>query len=158
LGDKLSDIKIKNAAADCLSNFTEATCPQFVFSQLYQHTAGHKNPKVTSEALLWMTKALEDFGTAGLDIKTLIDHVKACLDSTNAPTKTAATKLLVVLRIAVGPALSDFLLDIKKQLLDTIEKEFDKVCAVTVQSGTRVLIQYYSGKRCQAIPSLSHVP
>ena len=128
MGEKLADIKIKNASTECLNSFTEATCPQFVFSQLYIHTAGHKNPKVTSEALLWMSKALEDFGTAGLDIKMLIDHVKACLDSTNAATKTAATKLLVVLRIAVGPALSDFLLDVKKQLLDSIEKEFEKVC------------------------------
>lgn len=68
LAEKLSDIKLKGPAGDCLLDFTEATCPQFVFSQLYQYTAGHKNPKVTSEALLWMVKALEDFGTASIGI------------------------------------------------------------------------------------------
>ena len=57
----------------------------------------------------------------------LIDHLKSCLESSNAPTKTAATKALMVLRISVGPALSDFLIDVKKQLLDAIEKEFEKV-------------------------------
>lgn len=57
----------------------------------------------------------------------MIDHLKACLDSTNAPTKTAATKVLVIVRITLGPSLSDFLSDVKKQLLDAIEKEFDKV-------------------------------
>lgn len=98
-----------------------------MFSQLYQVTAGHKNPKVTSEALLWMVKALEDFGTGSIDVKMMIDHLKTCLDSTNAPTKTAATKVLVLVRISLGPALSDFLSDVKKQLLDAIEKEFEKV-------------------------------
>jgi cytoskeleton-associated protein 5 len=57
----------------------------------------------------------------------MIDHIKTCLESTNAPTKTAATKVLVVMRISLGPSLSDFLSDVKKQLLDAIEKEFDKV-------------------------------
>ncbi len=57
----------------------------------------------------------------------LIDHLKGCLEATNSGIKTSATKVLVVVRIAVGPALSDFLSDIKKQLLDTIEKEFEKV-------------------------------
>ncbi len=68
LGEKLADVKIKNAATECLLDFTEATCPQFVFSQLYQATAGHKNPKVTSEALVWMVKALEDFGIGSIGI------------------------------------------------------------------------------------------
>lgn len=57
----------------------------------------------------------------------MIDHLKSCLESTNAPTKTAATKVLVIMRISLGPMLSDFLSDVKKQLLDAIEKEFDKV-------------------------------
>jgi cytoskeleton-associated protein 5 len=61
------------------------------------------------------------------DIKMMIDHLKSCLESTNAPIKTAATKVLVVMRISLGPSLSDFLSDVKKQLLDAIEKEFDKV-------------------------------
>lgn len=31
----------------------------------------HKNPKVLSEGLLWMTSAVEDFGASNLSVKVI---------------------------------------------------------------------------------------
>ena len=46
LVDKMSDIKLKGSAGQALTAMSEASGPQFVFTQLHKRAAAQKNPKV----------------------------------------------------------------------------------------------------------------
>ena len=50
---KVADVKLRGPATAALMSVTEALGPKFVVAQLHKHTATHKNPKVTAEALLF---------------------------------------------------------------------------------------------------------
>ena len=76
LVDKMSDIKLKGPAGDALFSIAENISPQFVFTQLHKKAASHKNPKVLSEGILWMAKAVEDFTLAVFNVAQLIEWAK----------------------------------------------------------------------------------
>ena len=50
--------------------------------------------QVLSEALTWMATAIQEFGLKQLDVKQLIEWMKADVNSTSAPVRTAAIALL----------------------------------------------------------------
>ncbi|PQM35785.1 protein MOR1 isoform X2 [Prunus yedoensis var. nudiflora] len=78
----------------CLTAFSEAIGPGFVFERLYKIMKEHKNPKVLSEGILWMVSAVDDFGVSHLKLKDLIDFCKETgLQSSAAATRNSTIKL-----------------------------------------------------------------
>ncbi|XP_027367381.1 protein MOR1 [Abrus precatorius] len=143
LSERVADIKTRAHAMKCLSTFSEAVGPGFIFERLYKIMKEHKNPKVLSEGILWMVSAVEDFGVSHIKLKDLIDFLKEIgLQSSAAATRNASIKLLGVLHRFVGPDIKGFLTDVKPALLSALDTEYEKnpfegasaVCKRTVRA------------------------
>ncbi|CAN1166552.1 Protein MOR1 [Linum perenne] len=127
IGERVADIKTRAQAMKCLTTFSEAVGPGFVFERLYKIMKEHKNPKVLSEGTLWMVSAVEDFGVAHVKLKDLIDFCKDVgLQSSVAASRNATIKLLGVVHKFVGPDIKGFLADVKPALLSTLDAEYEK--------------------------------
>ncbi|KAF9673107.1 hypothetical protein SADUNF_Sadunf11G0114300 [Salix dunnii] len=127
ISERVADIKTRALAMKCLTTFTEAVGPGFVFDRLYKIMKEHKNPKVLSEGILWMVLAIDDFGVSHLKLKDLIDFCKDTgLQSSVAASRNATIKLLGALHKFVGPDIKGFLADVKPALLSALEVEYEK--------------------------------
>lgn len=136
LCDKLSDAKLKAAAGDALMAFAEATSLDYVASFMCDHATGHKNPKVTEAALVWLAQAVVDFGPR-LSLKRVVDMAKQSLQHPNPLVRTAAIALLGTLRVFVGPTVRTLLEDEKPALLATIDAEMNRRAGETAPAPTR---------------------
>ncbi|KAI5572013.1 hypothetical protein BDE02_11G133800 [Populus trichocarpa] len=127
ISERVADIKTRAYAMKCLTTFTEAVGPGFVFDRLYKIMKEHKNPKVLSEGILWMVLAIDDFGVSHLKLKDLIDFCKDTgLQSSVAASRNATIKLLGALHKFVGPDIKGFLADVKPALLSALDAEYEK--------------------------------
>ncbi|KAJ6724153.1 CYTOSKELETON-ASSOCIATED PROTEIN 5 [Salix viminalis] len=127
ISERVADIKTRALAMKCLTAFTEAVGPGFVFDRLYKIMKEHKNPKVLSEGILWMVLAIDDFGVSHLKLKDLIDFCKDTgLQSSVAASRNATIKLLGALHKFVGPDIKGFLADVKPALLSALDAEYEK--------------------------------
>ncbi|XP_044495170.1 protein MOR1 isoform X2 [Mangifera indica] len=127
ISERVADIKTRSHAMKCLTAFSEAVGPGFIFERLYKIMKEHKNPKVLSEGILWMVSAVEDFGVSHLKLKDLIDFCKDIgLQSSAAATRNATIKLLGVVHKFVGPDIKGFLTDVKPALLSALDTEYEK--------------------------------
>lgn len=124
MADKVADVKLRGPACEALTAMAEALGPKFVMAQLHKHTATHKNPKVTAEALLWCAGAVHDFGSVHVDTAFTIEWCKQALALANPAPKSAAGKVLGAIHGALGPGVKDFLSDLKDAQLKTLEAEF----------------------------------
>lgn len=106
LSEKLGDMKLKTPAGDALLVFAEKSSLQFVLSQAYEPMAKQKAPKALADSLVWVDRAIREFGIGGLAVRELIEFLKVGLKSTNAAVRTNATKALVTLKLYVGAGAS----------------------------------------------------
>ena len=130
---KVADVKLRGPATAALMSVTEALGPKFVVAQLHKHTATHKNPKVTAEALLFCASTVGEFGVETHDVAFNISWCKSSLGASNPACKSAAGKFLGAMHAGLGPALRDFLSDLK----DTQMKNLDAELRVTLTSPGR---------------------
>ncbi|KAK8641657.1 hypothetical protein V6N13_011041 [Hibiscus sabdariffa] len=127
ISERVADMKTRAHAMKCLTTFSEAVGPGFVFERFYKIMKEHKNPKVLSEGLLWMVSAIDDFGVSHLKLKDLIDFCKDTgLQSSAAATRNATIKVLGALHKFVGPEIKGFLTDVKPALLSALDAEYQK--------------------------------
>ncbi|GMI81930.1 MICROTUBULE ORGANIZATION 1 [Hibiscus trionum] len=127
ISERVADMKTRVHAMKCLTTFSEAVGPGFVFERLYKIMKEHKNPKVLSEGLLWMVSAIDDFGVSLLKLKDLIEFCKDTgLQSSAAATRNATIKVLGALHKFVGPDIKAFLTDVKPALLSALDVEYQK--------------------------------
>ncbi|KAJ0975552.1 hypothetical protein J5N97_017517 [Dioscorea zingiberensis] len=127
ISERVADIKTRVYAMKCLTAFSEAVGPGFIFDRLYKIMKEHKNPKVLSEGILWMVSAVEDFGVSHLKLKDLIDFCKDTgLQSSVAATRNSTIKLIGMLHRFVGPDVKGFLTDVKPALLSALDAEYEK--------------------------------
>ncbi|KAL4563558.1 hypothetical protein LXL04_027601 [Taraxacum kok-saghyz] len=125
--ERVADIKTRVQSMKCLTTFSEAVGPGFIFERMFKIMKEHKNPKVLSEGLLWMVSAVEDFGVTHLKLKDLIDFCKDTgLQSSAAATRNATIKLIGALHKFVGPDIKAFLSDVKPALLTAVDSECEK--------------------------------
>ena len=124
LAEKIADVKLRAPASAALTAVAEALGPKFVMAQLHKRTASHKNPKVTTESLLWCAGAVEEFTVAVVDVSFVIAWCKQSLAMSNPACKSAAGKVLGAMHAGLGPGLKDFLGDLKDSQLKTLEAEF----------------------------------
>ncbi|TPX49741.1 hypothetical protein SeLEV6574_g01287 [Synchytrium endobioticum] len=129
LVEKLGDAKVKKLAGDALTVIAASTSLSFVFGEAYETLKVQKSPKVLQDALSWMQHSFLDFGIGGLNVRKLVDFIKAALGNTNAQVRTAAVALLGTLRVFTGPDLRSLLSDLSPALLTTIDAEFEKSAA-----------------------------
>ncbi|KAJ6844297.1 protein MOR1-like [Iris pallida] len=127
ISERVADIKTRVHAMKCLTSFSEAVGPGFIFDRLYKIMKEHKNPKVLSEGILWMVSAVDDFGISHIKLKDLIDFCKDTgLQSSAAATRNSTIKLIGVLHKYVGPDIKGFLSDVKPALLSALDAEYEK--------------------------------
>ncbi|KAL6992610.1 Protein MICROTUBULE ORGANIZATION 1 [Sarracenia purpurea var. burkii] len=132
ISERVADIKTRVQAMKCLTTFSEAVGPGFIFERLYKIMKEHKNPKVLSEGILWMVSAVEDFGVSHLKLKVfaVLDLIDFCKDtglqSSAAATRNATIKLIGAVHRFVGPDIKGFLSDVKPALLSAVEAECEK--------------------------------
>ncbi|XP_058079545.1 protein MOR1-like [Magnolia sinica] len=127
ISEQVADIKLRAHATKCLTAFSEAVGPGFVFERLFKIMKEHKNPKVLSEGISWMVSAVEDFGVSHLKLKDLIDFCKETgLQSSVAATRNSTIKLIGALHKFVGPDIKGFLADVKPALLSALDAEYEK--------------------------------
>ncbi|GIL58886.1 hypothetical protein Vafri_13702 [Volvox africanus] len=137
--DKVADLKLKQPSFDTLTSFAEALGPHFVMTQLHKKSASHKNPKVQSESINWIARAILEFGLAGMDVRALLDWAKEDLGSSNAGVRNSAIQLLGVMYRFLGPALGDMIrADVKPALMTAIDGEFAKNSDLPKPEPTRV--------------------
>ncbi|KAF0981496.1 hypothetical protein FDP41_012153 [Naegleria fowleri] len=109
----------KDANAQVLNKLTEVA--------MYIMDNYHKNPKVVSEWLSWMSKTMEEFALQTIDVKAHIEFAKVCLGHSKPEVKKGATMCLCTMKRFMGEGLLNFLSDVKPATLDTIKKDFEKV-------------------------------
>ncbi|KAL4424717.1 hypothetical protein ABPG77_000060 [Micractinium sp. CCAP 211/92] len=124
LADKIHELKHKVQVYEGLNAISEAVGPQFVMAELHKRAAANKNPKVLAEALGWMAEAIPDFGLAVMDVRGIIEWMKADLGSANAPVRNRAMEVLGKCHAQLGPSLVDFLEGLKPAQLMALEEHF----------------------------------
>ncbi|KAJ1345061.1 hypothetical protein BSLG_000576 [Batrachochytrium salamandrivorans] len=125
--DKMSDIKAKKVAGECLGCCVERTSLVFVLSQIYEPAKKLKSPKAIADVLVWMSDTIVEFTTAGVNVKGLVEFVKSNLGNSNAAVRLAAVSVLVNIFRCVGSDIKGLLQDVTPQIMTTIEAEFEKV-------------------------------
>ncbi|EST07076.1 CLASP N-terminal domain protein [Kalmanozyma brasiliensis GHG001] len=137
LCDKLGDIKLKTPAGETLVTFAEKTSFGFLLAQALGPLGALKAPKAIADSILWVDQTLLEFGTAGVDVRSLIDYLVNCLKSANAAVRTNATKAIGTLARFLGTALNSFVADLNPQLRTTIEAEIEKAASNPPPAPTR---------------------
>ena len=123
--DKIADLKLKGPAFEMLLAASEAVGPQFVSALLHKKAAVHKNPKVLTEALNWLTQAIQEFGLPSFSVPALLEWAKADLGSSTPAVRTAAVALLGTMHSFLGPGLAEMVRpDVKPALWTTVEARF----------------------------------
>jgi cytoskeleton-associated protein 5 len=136
LADKVSDVKLRNAACSCLSQLCESNGTNFITLRVCQATETAKNPKVQSEVLGWLGETVLAFGLK-IAVKPHVAYAKKMLAATNAGVRTAAISFLGVLRQFVGPSLLSLFEDEKPALLTAIKEKFTEVESTKPPAPTR---------------------
>ncbi|CAM6101171.1 unnamed protein product [Calypogeia fissa] len=125
--ERVSDIKARVQATRCLTAFCESVEPEFVVRRLLEVWKEAKNPKVVSEGLLWMVTALEDFGPGHIPVKDVIEFCKdVALQSSAAPTRNAAVKVIGALHKSCGPDIKLYFADVKPAVQTLVNAECEK--------------------------------
>ena len=81
--------------------------------------------QVLTETLAWMAETVEEFGLGMLDVKLLIEWMKADLGSSNAGVRNGAITLLGAMHRQLGPGLAPMLSQhVKPALMTTLDATF----------------------------------
>ncbi|KAL5273334.1 msps family protein [Megaselia abdita] len=123
--EKLADSKNSAVAASVLSSISEATKLDIVVIKVVSFAFEQKSPKVQSEALLWVSTAIKEFGFQ-IQPKFLIDDVRKGVQSTNPTVRGAAITLIGTMTLYMGNTLMMFFDSEKPALKTQIQTEMDK--------------------------------
>ena len=82
LVEKLGDVKLKAAAADCLLALAAACTPAVVITQAIEVLEKQKSPKTLENGLLWMQDMCGGFALKLMKPKQMLDFVKQVLGFT----------------------------------------------------------------------------
>ena len=97
MAEKISDVKLKKAAAAALNSIVCATSFQFVLSQLYPSINSLKNPKALCELFLWIKDSIIENGVKDLDMKSLVDSLKKGFSNSTQAVRSAAVSAFGIL-------------------------------------------------------------
>ncbi|KAL3267283.1 hypothetical protein HHI36_011414 [Cryptolaemus montrouzieri] len=100
--EKFGDPKNGSNACAAISAIAEAAGFPHIATSVIEFAVSQKSPKVTSEALLWLSNSILEFGFANLNAKLLIEHSKKALTSANPSVRQAAISLLGTMYLYIG--------------------------------------------------------
>ncbi|XP_023289884.1 protein mini spindles isoform X2 [Orussus abietinus] len=123
--EKLGDGKNSAVASDTLMAIAEATSFELVANETIAFAFNQKNPKVQQETLLWLSKALLEFGYT-INAKSIMENIKKAVGATNPSVRTAAITLVGTLYMYMGKPLLMFFENEKPALKQQIEQECEK--------------------------------
>jgi len=86
-----------------------------------------KNPKNQESLLTWLSVAIREFGFQGIEMKTLLKHIKEALTNTNPAVRTATYQLIGTVHIYAGPSFGSLFEQEKPAILELINAEIEKV-------------------------------
>lgn len=124
--EKIGDVKNGKSCQECLSCIAEATSLEYICKEAIPLAFENKNPKNTSETLVWLAQAIKEFGLK-LSVKPLITYIKKAFAATNPAVRTSAISVTTVIYMYMGQPLRMFFEDEKPALLQQIDAEFEKV-------------------------------
>lgn len=124
--DKIGDPKNGSTAALAITTFAEATNLEYISQEVLQHAFMQRNPKNHSEALLWLSNAIKEFGLK-VNVKSVIEILKKAFSSTNQTVRNSALVLFSSMYLYVGKSLRTFFEDEKPALLQLIDNELTKL-------------------------------
>lgn len=136
--EKISDLKIKKVAGECLESFIEVIGFQNVLKYMYETLKETNNPKTIADAFLWINSNLLDFGNEGIDIVELINILKIGFNHSAPACRKNAIAVISTLRMFCGPDIRSYVEDLNPTLLSTIDTEFEKAAKRTPPAPTRV--------------------
>lgn len=124
--DKIGDAKNGAVAGSALSALAESTSLEYVSLEVLNLAFNQKNPKNQSEAILWVSGAVKQFGLK-VNVKEIIEYTKKAFSSTNPGVRNAALSLVGTIYMYVGKNLRSFFENEKPALLQQIDSEFEKM-------------------------------
>ncbi|XP_055925543.1 cytoskeleton-associated protein 5-like isoform X1 [Argiope bruennichi] len=124
--DKIGDAKSGVHAGLALTALASATTLDYISLEVLNLAFNQKNPKNQSEALMWVSNAIKQFGLK-VQVKEIIDNLKKGFSSTNPGVRNAALALVGTMYMYVGKSLRSFFEDEKPALLQQIDSEFEKM-------------------------------
>lgn len=126
LTSKIGDIKLKTQVKETLKIFAENISLNYISLKVAKAAEEAKNPKLQTEALIWMSESVREFGFR-IDLKPHVAFIKTSLAHVNPGVRKAAIEFLATLYIFVGANLRIFFEEEKAALLQQIDSEFEKV-------------------------------
>ncbi|GIY80106.1 hypothetical protein CDAR_186242 [Caerostris darwini] len=124
--DKIGDSKNGVHAGLALTSLASATKLDYISLEVLNLAFNQRNPKNQSEALIWVSNAIKQFGLK-VQVKEMIDNLKKGFSSTNPGVRNAALALVGTMYMYVGKSLRSFFEDEKPALLQQIDSEFEKM-------------------------------
>lgn len=123
VGDVLCSTSAQGAltaiAEACSLPWTAQTAVALAFSQ--------SNSRIQTKILDWLSKAILEFGFAGMEAKTLINTLRIALAAAQPSVQRSAITLLGVIYLYVGDPLRELMESEKLPLLPQIDAELKKV-------------------------------
>ncbi|XP_015926242.1 cytoskeleton-associated protein 5 [Parasteatoda tepidariorum] len=127
--DKIGDAKTGVHSGLALTALAGATSLEYISLEVLNIAFNQKNPKNQTEALIWLSNAIKQFGLK-LQIKEIIEHLKKAFSSTNPAVRNAALVVVGTMYMYVGKTLRSFFENEKPTLLQQIDAEFEKLSDV----------------------------
>ena len=127
ISDKISDPKTAQQAKDALSKIGEQCTLPYVCTQIVGPIMEGKNPKNQEHLFVWLSQAIKEFGFQGIDLKSLIPHLKSALSNSNASVRQASVQLISVIYMYAGANFQGLFDSEKPALKDLIAAEIEKV-------------------------------
>ena len=127
ISDKIGDVKTSQQAKDALSKISEQCTLPYVITQIIGPIFEGKNPKNQENFLLWLSQSIKEFGFQGIDMKTLLQHIKSALQNTNPAVRVASIQLISTIYMYMGPNFRALFDQEKPALLEQIDAEIEKV-------------------------------
>ncbi|PRD24913.1 UNVERIFIED_CONTAM: Cytoskeleton-associated protein 5 [Trichonephila clavipes] len=124
--DKIGDAKNGIHAGLALTSLAGATSLEYISLEVLNLAFNQRNPKNQSEALIWVSTAIKQFGLK-IQIKEVIDNLKKGFSSTNPGVRNAALALVGTMYMYIGKSLRSFFEGEKPALLQQIDSEFEKM-------------------------------
>jgi cytoskeleton-associated protein 5 len=127
ISDKIGDVKTSQQAKDALSKISEQCTLPYVITQIIGPIFEGKNPKNQENFLLWLSQAIKEFGFQGIDMKSLLQHIKSALQNTNPAVRVASIQLISTIYMYMGANFRALFDQEKPALLEQIDAEIEKV-------------------------------
>jgi hypothetical protein len=113
-------------AMEIILLIADSANPSYIATLIIKSCYPIKNNQIIKASLLLLHKLLEEYGSAMIALKASVDYAKYCLDNKNAQVVNAAVRYLVAVYSEIGKGIRPWLVNLKDNVIRTLEAEFNK--------------------------------